>query len=102
MIIIGDDRTDPLDDMSDFTPTPAKAKPPAAAVRKVSEANGFTGNRLPPPAASAPLKRFTIDVSAELHTRIKTECAQRGEKMADVLRELLEREFPENRKSGKS
>jgi hypothetical protein len=29
-----------------------------------------------------------------LHTRIKTQCAMRGVKMADVLRELFEREFP--------
>ena len=30
----------------------------------------------------------------DLHSRIKIECAERGLKMADVLRELLEREFP--------
>jgi hypothetical protein len=42
-----------------------------------------------------PMKRFTIDVPVELHRRVKAECARRGLKMADVLRELLEREFPE-------
>lgn len=41
------------------------------------------------------MKRFTIDVPAELHRRIKMQCAMRGEKMANVLREILEREFPE-------
>jgi hypothetical protein len=41
------------------------------------------------------MKRFTIDVPLALHTRIKTECARRGVKMADVLREMLKREFPE-------
>lgn len=40
------------------------------------------------------LKRFTIDVPAALHRRFKAECARRGVKMADVIRELLEREFP--------
>jgi len=40
------------------------------------------------------MKRFTIDVPVSLHTRIKTQCAMRGVKMADVLREILEREFP--------
>jgi len=40
------------------------------------------------------MKRFTIDVPVELHRRVKTACAQRGTKMAEVLRELLEREFP--------
>jgi hypothetical protein len=39
------------------------------------------------------MKRFTIDVPAELHTRIKVECARRGLKMADVIRDLSEREF---------
>ena len=41
-----------------------------------------------------PIKRFTIDVPVSLHTRIKTQCAMRGVKMADVLREMMEREFP--------
>lgn len=45
------------------------------------------------PRQSAPMKRFTLDVPVELHARIKSECARRGHKMADVLRELLEREF---------
>jgi len=29
-----------------------------------------------------------------LHTRIKVECARRRAKMTDVVRELLEQEFP--------
>ncbi len=47
-----------------------------------------------PAAPTEPMKRFTIDVPVSLHTRIKTQCAMRGVKMADVLREMLEREFP--------
>jgi hypothetical protein len=35
------------------------------------------------------MKRFTIDVPESLHTRIKIECARRGAKMAEVLRENL-------------
>ncbi len=46
------------------------------------------------PRAVEPMKRFTIDVSEELHKRIKAQCAMRGVKMADVIRDLLEREFP--------
>ena len=42
------------------------------------------------------MKRFTIDVPLELHRRIKTQCAMRGSKMTDVLRELLEKEFPKS------
>jgi len=36
------------------------------------------------------MKRLTIDIPAELHTATKVACAQRGAKMADVIRELLE------------
>ena len=49
-----------------------------------------------PPSPPEEMKRFTIDVPVELHRRIKTQCAMRGSKMADVLRELLEREFPKS------
>jgi hypothetical protein len=45
-------------------------------------------------APAEPMKRFTIDVPVELHTRIKVDCARRHLKMADIVRELLEREFP--------
>ena len=48
----------------------------------------------PSAAAQQATRRFTIDVPIDLHSRIKVECARRGLKMADVLRELLEREFP--------
>ena len=47
----------------------------------------------PPPAAAEQMKRFTIDVPLSLHTRIKVQCAAKGVKMADVIREMLEREF---------
>lgn len=47
-------------------------------------------------APQEPMKRFTIDVPLGLHRRIKTQCAMRGQKMADALREILEREFPES------
>jgi hypothetical protein len=40
------------------------------------------------------MKRFTLDVPLELHTRIKTQCASEGLKMTDVLREMLELRFP--------
>lgn len=52
-------------------------------------------------AESAPvaMKRFTIDVTADLHSRIKVACAQRGVIMADEIRRLLEAEFPAVAKS---
>lgn len=43
---------------------------------------------------SEKMKRFTLDVPEDLHRRIKSECANEGLKMADVLREMLEIRFP--------
>ena len=40
------------------------------------------------------MKRFTVDVPENLHRRIKAECALRGVKMADYLRQTLEKLFP--------
>ena len=49
------------------------------------------------------MKRFTIDVPASLHMRVKVACTQRGLKMADVLRDMLEKEFPAPKaRAGKS
>lgn len=39
------------------------------------------------------MKRLTIDVPASLHARIKSQCAIRGVKMADEVRELLVKHF---------
>lgn len=40
------------------------------------------------------MKRFTLDVPEDLHKRVKVQCYMQGKLMADVLREILEREFP--------
>ena len=39
------------------------------------------------------MKRLTIDVSPELHSAIKVDCARRGIKMADAIRDILASEF---------
>jgi len=39
--------------------------------------------------------RLTIDVTPEQRARIKVTAFQRGQTVADMLRELLAREFPE-------
>jgi predicted DNA binding CopG/RHH family protein len=51
-------------------------------------------------AAAEPNKRLTVDVPLTLHTRIKTQCAMQGDKMADVIRDLLEKHFAEGPPSG--
>lgn len=42
-----------------------------------------------------PMKRLTIDIPEALHARVKSQCAKRRVKMADVVREFLEKAFPE-------
>ena len=49
----------------------------------------------PKPAKQpVPMKRLTLDVPEELHRRVKSGCAARGEKIADVVRRYLDAEFP--------
>jgi hypothetical protein len=45
--------------------------------------------------SNEPTKRLTIDIPLSLHQRVKSQCALRGEKMADVVRVLLENHFPQ-------
>jgi predicted HicB family RNase H-like nuclease len=66
--------------------------------REVREARTLrqTGKRsdVPGQQPGERMKRFTIDVPESLHRRIKVECASRGVKMADYLRQTLEKLFP--------
>jgi hypothetical protein len=39
------------------------------------------------------MKRLTIDVPASLHRAIKAQCAMRGTKIADEVRELLVKKY---------
>jgi len=44
-----------------------------------------------------PTKRLTIDVPLSLHQRVKSQCAVRGEIMADVIRDLLDGHFTDEK-----
>jgi hypothetical protein len=46
------------------------------------------------PVPREPMKRLTIDVSKDLHKRIKSQCAMENLVMADEIRALLEHRFP--------
>lgn len=46
-----------------------------------------------PAEGPEPMKRLTIDVPASLHRAIKTQCAARGTKIADEVRELLIKKY---------
>ncbi len=49
------------------------------------------------PTPGEPIKRLTIDVPLSLHQRIKYTCALEGVIMADVIRDLLIKRFPERK-----
>jgi len=48
-----------------------------------------------PSSADAFTARLTVDITPELRGRIKVTAFRRGVTVADMLRELLTREFPE-------
>lgn len=58
-------------------------------------ASAITGEIIPGAdrTPKEPTKRLTIDVSANLHARIKSQCALRGTKMVDAISALLEEHF---------
>lgn len=54
--------------------------------------DAWVGSRKPA-APQEKMKRLTIDIPAELHAQLKADCAIRGKKMADEVRELLIRKY---------
>jgi hypothetical protein len=73
---------------------PLAAKPRAAAATTPT-ADAWVQSRQLESGNGEAMKRLTVDVPSSLHTRIKSQCALRGVKMADEIRELLEKHFPE-------
>jgi hypothetical protein len=49
---------------------------------------------------SEPTKRLTIEVPLSLHKRMKAQCAMQNLAMADVIRELLDKRFPNTSEPG--
>jgi hypothetical protein len=48
----------------------------------------------PAPVPREPTKRLTIDIPAGLHRRLKLGATERDLNIADVIRDLIAREFP--------
>lgn len=69
----------------------------ASAAAKIDHWVQNRGAPMPEPKSQEPMKRLTIDVSVSLHKRIKSQCALKNLRMADEIRELLERHFGEQR-----
>jgi hypothetical protein len=76
-------------------------KQPIAQPREVTAADRFVGAR-PEPEPKAgpqmPMKRITISVSQDTHTRIKLDCVARHVNMADAIRDVVERTWPPARR----
>lgn len=45
-------------------------------------------------ASGEPVKRLTLDIPADLHRRIKMDCASSGVNMAGEITKLLEKRWP--------
>jgi hypothetical protein len=69
---------------------------PRAKAAPTSPDEWVSSDSASPPQPTKPAektKRLTIDIPLSLHQRVKSQCALKGEKMADVVRELLEEHF---------
>lgn len=74
---------------------PPVASPPAVEVSPaLAPAPAVVAEPEPPPAPAELMKRLTIDITDNLHRRIKATCANRGTKMVDEIRIILESAFP--------
>jgi hypothetical protein len=71
------------------------AAKPRGAAATTPTADAWVQSRQLESGNGEAMKRLTVDVPSSLHTRIKSQCALRGVKMADEIRELLEKHFPE-------
>lgn len=68
-----------------ITAKPARPATPTSLDAWVNDRHG----------SAEPTKRLTFDIPLSLHQRVKSQCALRTVNMADKMRELLEKEFPE-------
>jgi hypothetical protein len=68
-----------------FTPKPSSKNPTATGLDAFVGLSSGDGEKM---------KRLTIDIPESLHRRVKAGCAVRGIEMASLMREFLEKEFP--------
>ena len=63
-------------------------KPSAKKAAEDTAMDAWVGSRKQEPTKE-PMKRLTIDIPTELHAKLKADCAMRGRKMTDDIRDLL-------------
>jgi len=68
---------------------------PPAADKWVGERTAPSATSSKSSAPAGPIKRLTIDLELDKHTRFKVLCAGKGLKMADEIRTLIERRIAE-------
>ena len=73
-----------------FTGKPTAKVTPTSPDDWVASDSGIPAK---PVRSAEPTKRLTIDIPLSLHQRVKSQCALKGDNMADVVRELLEKRF---------
>lgn len=64
---------------------------PSPKVSSPAAADAWVANR--DAGEAEPIKRLTIDIPESLHRAIKAQCAMRGSKIADEVRELLVQKY---------
>lgn len=66
---------------------PLGGKPTAKKPAQDAAADAWVGSR--EKHQKEPMKRLTIDLPQSLHAQLKADCAMRGRKMVDEIREIL-------------
>jgi hypothetical protein len=69
-----------------FGPRPSASLPPSADSWVASRGGEPASAVVEKPA----MKRLTIDLPADVHARLKAQCAMRGTKMVDEIRRAVE------------
>ena len=70
-------------------------KPPSTADERVDRAFAAIKSQVAESKIQEPSKRICVDVPQSLHSRVKIECARSELSITEVLREFLEKRFPE-------
>lgn len=68
-------------------------RPSAAAAGADAWVGGSSEKQAEPGATETKMKRLTIDIPESLHRTIKSQCAMRGTKIADEVRDLLTEKY---------
>jgi proline-rich tail region repeat protein len=66
------------------------------ATQTAATADAWIESRDKPAAPAEPTKRLTVDIPQSLHKRIRLACIEQDEIMADAIRKILQKAFPDD------